>query len=206
MPEYTFDPRTARYRNVTTGRMVSEAVVRAGVDAVTDLASEKLAALAGQLLTNSVTLAEWETQSRQIIKDAHVAAGVAAKGGREMMAPADWLAIAREIKTEYGFLHGMATDIATGKQPSDGRLTARARQYGQAARGTHASMTGRERRNSGYRFERNVLSAGACTGCQAESARGLVAIGTLTPIGSRLPCRANCRCRLAYEMATESAA
>lgn len=201
MPEFRYDPRLLRYRDAATGRMVSEATVRAGVDAVTDVASDKLAALSGRLLANSVTLADWETQARQIIKDAHVAAGVAAKGGKEMMAPADWLAIAREIKTEYRYLHGMAEDIASGKQPLDGRLTARSRQYGQAARGTHAAMTGRERRNSGFRYERNVLSAGACNGCQAESARGLVPIGTLTPIGARLPCRANCRCRLAYEMA-----
>jgi hypothetical protein len=201
MPEFTYSPETLRYRNVATGRFVAESTVRAGVDAVADLTSEKMAALSGRLLSGGVTLAEWETQARQLIKDAHVATGIAAKGGKAMMAPADWLVIAREVKTEYRFLHGMAEDIASGKQPLDGRLTARSRQYGQAARGTHAAMTGRERRNSGFRFERNILSAGACSGCQAESARGLVPIGTLIPVGSRLPCRANCRCRLAYEMA-----
>jgi hypothetical protein len=190
MPEFTYSPETLRYRNVATGRFVAESTVRAGVDAVADLTSEKMAALSGRLLSGGVTLAEWETQARQLIK-----------GGKAMMAPADWLVIAREVKTEYRFLHGMAEDIASGKQPLDGRLTARSRQYGQAARGTHAAMTGRERRNSGFRFERNILSAGACSGCQAESARGLVPIGTLIPVGSRLPCRANCRCRLAYEMA-----
>lgn len=207
MPEvFRYDPRTLRYHDASTGRMVSEARVRAGVDAMADVSSDKLAAIADRLRSGGVTLAEWETQTRQIIKDAHVAAGVAAKGGREMMAPADWLVIAREVKTEYAFLHGMADDIASGKQPMDGRLTARAMQYGQASRATHAAMTGRERRNSGYRFERNVLSAGACSGCQAESARGLVPIGELIPVGSRLPCRVNCRCRISYEVGAEAAA
>jgi hypothetical protein len=183
---------------------VSAATVRTGVDATADVASDKLGILTDRLRTGGVTLADWEVQARQIIKDAHVATGIAAKGGKAMMAPADWLVIAREVKQEYGFLHGMAEDIASGKQPIDGRMTARARQYGQASRGTFEAMRTREHRNSGFTRERNIQSAGACDGCQVETARGLVPIGSLIPVGSRIPCRAHCRCSLAFER-TEAA-
>jgi hypothetical protein len=156
---YTFDPRIGRYRD-DGGRFVTERTIRDAVDNLADLSSERMAALAQRLQAGSLTLADFQTQMMTETKSAHLAAGIAAHGGREQMAPADYGVIGRRIRDEYAFARQFAEDIASGKQPLDGRLVNRARMYGQAARSTFEAVRRRDERNRGNDEERNVLHGG----------------------------------------------
>jgi hypothetical protein len=197
---YQFDPRVGRYRD-DAGHFVPERTVRDAVDNLADLSSERMAALTQRLQAGSLQLADWQQQAMMEIRNAHVAAAVVAHGGRLQMAPADWLVVAREVKTEYAYLRDFAGQIADGTQPLDGRLVARSGLYGQAARSTFEAVRRRDERNRGTDQERNVLHGGDhCSLCPDLSARGWVPIGSLPLIGSR-PCGPNDRCTLAFRVA-----
>jgi hypothetical protein len=197
MADFTWSAEAGRFRDAS-GRFVPEARVRAGVDALADMSSDRMADLAARLRAGTLPLADWQAQMMAEIKAAHVAAGLAAKGGRLHASQADYGALGRIVRDEYAHLRAWAGQIADGTAPIDGRLESRARLYGQAARGTFEAIHARERKQRGAKFERNVLGGSPCDGCRAESAKGWALIGTLAPIGSRRPCLVNCRCRLIY--------
>lgn len=197
---YTYDRQSGRYRD-SSGRYLSERTVRDAVDNLADLSSQRLASLAQRLQAGSLQLADFQTQMMAEIKSAHLAAGIAAHGGREQMAPADYGAIGRRIRDEYAFARQFAEDVASGKQPLDGRLVNRASMYGQSSRGTYEAVRRRDERNRGNDEERNVLHGGDhCSLCPDLSARGWVPIGSLPAIGSR-PCGPHDRCTLSFRVA-----
>jgi len=208
---FGFDPASQRFRDLSTGRFVSERAVRDGVDRVADLASARLGELTARFRTGEITAVQWQAEMMAQIKQAHISAALAAYGGRDAMTPARWGTVGQLIRREYAFARAFAADVLAGRQRQNGRMDARARLYGQSIRGTYENIRRREVAAAGLRFERNVLHAlESCAGCLAASAQGWVPLGTLPPVGSRT-CRGNCRCTLAYtnnpqaEIATEAA-
>jgi hypothetical protein len=201
MPDFTFDPKTSRYRDTASGKFITDRTVREGVDRVTDEASARLAALSGRLRSGDVTLATWQREAMATIKDAHLAAGIAAHGGTARMDAHTWGLIGRQIRDEYRYLRDFAQQIASGEQALTGVA-----QYGQAARGTFSAVLARDQLLRGATYERSILGAAEhCSDCVAQAARGWCPLGSLTPIGARA-CRSNCRCRLAYSIKREVAA
>lgn len=180
------------------GQFVSEQTVRLVIDDIADGASARMAALSQAMLDGNLSLAEWQAGMMRTIKLSQLATATIAHGGQAQMGFPEYGASGRAIRDQYDYLRGFAADIASGRQPLTGGLTARARQYGQAARVAFEREYGRDQMTRGYRFERNILGASEhCSLCPELSARGWVPIGSLPPIGSR-PCRAQDRCRLAY--------
>lgn len=202
----TFSESAGRYRDTRSGRFVSERSVRAVVDSIADGASDRMGRLAQELLDGSRSLGSFQAEMMREIKLSQLAAHTIARGGAAQMTPASYLAAARDIKEQYRYLRGMAADIASGRQPFNGSLVARARQYGQASRATFERTYGAGQQQRGFRFEANVLApAEHCSECRELTALGWVPIGTLPPIGRRL-CRSNDRCRIRYARTVEQAA
>ncbi len=186
------------------GRFVSETQVRRVIDAIADAASERMAQASARLLAGDMSLAAWQLEMQQVVKLAHVAAATIAHGGGEQMTFSRWGSAGNEIKAQYSWLRDFAAQVRSGEQKLNGSLTARARQYGQAARATLSKIVGEGQQRRGFRFEKNVLRSGeSCSGCRAESARGQVPIGTLVPVGSRHPCLRNCHCEIRYARTAE---
>jgi hypothetical protein len=204
MADIRWNEMAGRFVN-ERGQFVSDASVRAVVDAVADQASARLAASAQAMLDGTKSLASFQAEAMQIIKTSHVATATLAHGGAAQMTFATYGAAGRSIRDQYDFLRGMAQDIASGRQPLNGSLVARARQYGQAARVTFERAYGRDQQQRGYRFERSLLSvAEHCAQCVSEARKGWAPIGTLIPIGQRT-CRGQCRCSIRYSRALEVA-
>jgi hypothetical protein len=201
-PRFTYDPVLHRYRNGSTGRFVSAETVHGWVVDYSANLGKSLRDLTQQLRAGSVTLAEWQLTMAQSVKDAHIAAAIAAKGGRAQMTQADWGRVGQILRQEYGYLGRLADGIADGSIPLDGRVLARAEQYGKAARETYANIWRRETQRRGADEERNVrgkrdsCEAGSDRpGCIEETARGWVSIGSLSLPGART-CLGNCGCRI----------
>jgi hypothetical protein len=202
---YRWNDRAGRYIN-ERGVFVSERTVRAVVDGIADAASARIAQASERLLNGEMSLGAWQSELQNVIRLSHLATATIAAGGAEQMTFSRYGSVGNEIKSEYQFLRGFAEDIASGRQPMNGSLTARARQYGQASRSTFEEARRRDQIMRGYQFERNVLHAGeSCSECKAQTGRGLVPIGTLVPVGSRI-CRSNCRCSISYQRDAEAAA
>lgn len=194
------------YRDAA-GRAVSDARVRATVDAIADGAASKMAASAQALLDGNLSLAAFQADLMRTLKTAHIAVAVIGNGGAASMTSTDWLFSARAIKAQYTYATAFADQVADGSQPLDGTLRSRAAQYGHAARTHYESERARLMSRQPSMLERNVLHASeSCSGCRAESARGWVSAGTLVPIGSRSPCQSRCRCSISYARAVDVAA
>lgn len=190
------------------GRFVAESSVRATIDVIADGSSARMAQAAQAMLDGTMSLAEFQASLMHTSKLAHVATATIANGGAARMTPSDYLSSAREIKSQYRYAREFAAQIADGRQPLNGTVVSRARQYGQSARGHFEREYGRGQRARGFRFERNHLRSGeSCSGCRAESARGWVPTGSLVPVGHRVPCRVQCKCVVQYRRdAAEAAA
>jgi hypothetical protein len=190
----------------SAGRFVSQERVRAVIDSIADQASARMAAASERLMAGELSLASWQAEGQAIIKTSMLAASVLAHGGAEQMTFSHYGSTGRAIRDQYDYLRGFADDIASGRQPLNGGLTARAGQYGQAARVAYEREYGRDQQARGYQFERNVLHAAEhCAVCVSESGRGWVPIGSLIPIGGRI-CRSNDHCTIAYARTAEQAA
>lgn len=199
---YTWNEGAGRFVD-GRGRFVAESRVRAVVDDVADAASARMQTASEALLDGRMSLGAWQAEAQQVIKLSHSAAAVLAHGGAEAMTPSHWGAIGPVVRDQYQYLRDFAAQVADGRQPLNGSLMARARQYGQASRVTFETTYSRGQHQRGFRFERNVLgSAEHCRVCPDLTARGWVQIGSLPPIGSR-PCRAQDRCRIAYARTVE---
>jgi len=195
---FGYDRNSQRYRDLSTGRFVSERSVRDGVDRVADLTARRLGDLSARFRSGDLTASAWQSEMLAAIKEAHVASALAAYGGRDAMTPERWGFVGYQIRVQYQYARQFAADVMSGRQRQNGRMDARARMYGQAARSTYENIRRRESGTAGLRYERNVLHASeSCGGCLNASEQGWVPIGTLPPVGSRT-CRGNCRCTLAY--------
>lgn len=202
MPSFTWAPAASRYRDVR-GRFVPTERVRASLDTVLDGASERMRLLTRQVAAGELSVAEWQTRFMAEAKQAHVAAGVAMRGGTQQMSQADYGAIGQRVRGEYAYVRRFAADLAAGTM-TPAQAEARAELYGHAARMTGRAMEGRLARQRGAVEERRILAvADHCATCLSEAARGWQPIGTLRPIGDT-ECRSNDRCHLEYRTAPES--
>jgi hypothetical protein len=196
-PSFRFDDIVGRFRG-RSGRFIASSTIRGYLDRALDGHGKAISALTEQLRARAITLGQWERAMRTELKHIHLYSATLAKGGRFQLSQADFGRIGRELRDQYDFLRTFADAIASGKQPVDGRLVARAKLYAQSGRSTYHLTERAEMERRGWDLEENVLAASEhCAGCLAETARGKVSIGSLVPIGQRT-CRTNDRCRIRY--------
>jgi hypothetical protein len=201
----TFNDQAGRFVN-DSGQFVAESSVRRVVNGIADAASERLAQASLRLLDGELSLAAWQSEAMRTIKLSQVATATIAHGGAARMGPVQYGAAGREIRNQYDYLRTFAEQVASGEQPLNGSLTARARQYGQAARVTFSKAYDRDQRQRGFVAVKNVLGAAEhCQECRSLAAQGWMPLSAMPPIGSR-QCRANDRCRLIYTRSMEVAA
>ena len=198
---YAWQPNagsTGRYRDRATGRYVSELNVRGDLDKYIDAKNSHLDDLANQLRNREISLADWQLQMRNEIRNMHNAAAMVAKGGRDQMTNADWGRTGRELRTQYEYLDKWAADIASGKAPLDGRANVRAQLYGDASRSTYEQNRRATAATNRSQLERRILHAAeSCADCLQYAALGWQPIGTLPRIGQS-QCRTNCKCTFEY--------
>lgn len=198
-PQYVWDEASGRYKSATTKRYTKFSAVRDALDKTADASAANIRALADQLRAGQLSVGEWEGAMLREIKIMHTASAAAARGGWAQMSQADWGATGQLVRSQYGYLHNFAQEVASGKQPLNGRLNVRADLYTQAARGTFEDMRRRyEKNNNLMEEERRVLGAKeSCPDCIEYAGRGWSPIGSLPRIGQSV-CRTNCACRFEY--------
>lgn len=202
---FRWAPATNRYHDTATGRFVPAATVRAQVDTVVGDSAAHMRGLTEQLQAGKLTVAQWQTAMAASVKESHLSAAVAAKGGWAQMNQSDFGFVGSRIKDHYQKLGAFAEQIANGTQKLDGTALSRAELYGNAGRSTNREMERRMGRLSGDDEERRVLGpADHCPDCLDAAAQGWQPVGTLPQIGDSA-CGANCRCYFDMRTSTEAA-
>ena len=197
-PQFVWDAVSGRYRSVASGRFLSSSTAHGYVVDYSANVGKALRELTQQLRAGSLTVAEWQLSMAAEIKAAHLAAAMAAAGGKAQMTQALYGAVGQRLRLEYQFLGKLADGIANGTIPMDGRILARAEQYGRDARETYQRILAREMTKRGADEVRNIRhSSDSCPGCIDAEALGWVPLAQMSYPGTR-ECRANCLCSMEY--------
>lgn len=196
---YGWGSDTQRYRDLTTGRFVTPAEVRAEVDVVIQAQREAMPGLVQGLMNGKSTIGGWQEQMEQTIKSMQLANAAAARGGFANLTDADYARISQTIAEQYNYLQQFALQLETGAQPLDGRVLTRANMYMDSARGSYEQTRREGMREVGYDQERRVLGGiNNCDDCLAAAGEDWSDIGTLPEIGDS-QCGANCNCTFEYQ-------
>lgn len=199
---FIWDAVNARYRSAN-GRYVAAAAVDDAVDKYLDGKANKADELFALLRDGRINVADLQRIGARELAKAHVAAGMAAKGGKAQMAQADYGRIGGYVKGELGHWKELMQEIADGR-PLDGRVRQSLNNYFRAAANTYHRVQHLELQQRGYDQYKNVLNdmarhceSAARPSCPSVTARGYQPIGTLPERGQRA-CYWNCRCRWRY--------
>lgn len=199
MPDPGFRYNAKAYSYVDErGRFLSRREVRDVLDNALANNGKIVRDLTQQLREGRISLADWQTGMAREIKNVHLYSAAAARGGWAQMTQADYGRAGQRIATQYRFLRGFAEDIASGKQPLNGRALERAAMYSEAGRNTFHHVEREEMEVRGMTEERSILHANdSCEGCLEEEAAGWQPIGEGVPIGER-DCLTRCKCTTDY--------
>ncbi len=193
---FTWNPVAKRYI-APSGQFVGRDKVRGALDEALRKNGLRVRELSNELRSGSISLDTWAAEMRAAVKDANLFSAAAARGGWAQLTPADLGRVGAAVQKQYAYLDRFVGEIDAGAVRLDGAFLHRAVSYTQSGRPLYEQIVTDAAIAGGYTEERNVLGiADHCTGlgsCVGESARGVVAIGALIPIGSR-NCRGNCRC------------
>jgi hypothetical protein len=199
---FVWDKRTLRYRNSVTGRLVKIRDIRRVLVEVADAAQRRIVTLARQLGAGELGVPQWQAATEAAVKELHLAATAAGKGGFASMTQRDYGLAGARLRFHYERLDVFARMVEDGRL-SSGAIVARAQLYAAAGLGVYENSR-REAARGVMTQERRILGAAEhCGVCVEEDAKGWVEIGTLRRIGDS-PCKANCKCRFAFRTEQEN--
>lgn len=199
-PQWTYDAARGRYR--VRGRFASSQQVLALVDTYLATKRESVAADIFALLREGrITVKDAQLTGERQLAKSHLAAAMAAKGGRAQMSQADYGRVGARVKGELGHWRDRMKDVASGRA-LDGPLKASFRAFFAAPANTFLDFDEAEAGKRGFDEEANVLNDGAhhCQprggfpSCREITEHGWYKAGTMPRRGARA-CRWNCQCR-----------
>lgn len=195
---FRWDPSIARYRDNSTGRLVSERAVFRAADGFREFTKENIAGHTRRFLDGQIDVATWQERVAREVKDAHIVSHMAGRGGRNTMTMSDWGKVGSRLRFEYQQLDAFAQEIKAGTL-SAAQIQARATLYGNGAHKAFYDGKTRAGIEAGFTEERRRTTPGeVCADCVGYEAQGWVPIGSLPEPGEGSVCRANCRCRKEY--------
>lgn len=201
--KYIWNAGLQRY-TYSNGRVVPVATLHDLIERIEINAGPKMRRASMKLIKGTIDVVQWENLMRQAIKDSHVLAGVAARGGWQQMSFADWGYTGSLVKKQYRYLDRFADDIISGRQALDGRLLVRADAFAKTAYHDFEDMRRRIAQQSGlFNEERRILGGSdPCVDCDSYHAEGWRPIGTMPTIGES-KCVFNCRCHFEFRFNPE---
>lgn len=194
---FDFDKSQGFYKD-GRGRKIPASRIHLEINKTVNKLERELRTIAKKLNTGKINLAEWQIQTAEKLKTAHILAAAIGKGGRREMKPSDWGKVGALIREQYKYLNNFAREIERGKL-SPNRLEFRAASYSKAVRETFYKQEIEIRKSAGFLFCRRILHAlESCPECSSWAAKGFVPIDEQPAVGG-LVCKNFCRCSLEYQ-------
>lgn len=200
-PKFKWNQKANRYVD-HRGRFVKWSTISNEIDLLNVKLSNDARKLAISYKDGDISLQDFRTQLMQQVKITHISSAVLASGGWDNMRPSDYGRAGQIIRTEYGLVNNLISQIESGEQKLDGSFIRRVGQYGQQSNPTYYKFHDTHFNNNGFDLEASLLNpADHCSQCVSEARKGYVKIGTLIPIGNRI-CRSGCKCSKTYKNST----
>lgn len=162
------------------------------------LTSMRTRALGLSVIEGNITTGQFIVGMSELIETGNISAGMIWAESSTLTFNQQAAVVGR-INGQLSFLENFEQQIRDGTNKVN--VAARAQQYGQAVRPTYYEVSVSDIEDQGFDLEENLLNpADHCEGsgsCVGETARGLVPIGDLIPIGNRI-CLSNCQCNKRY--------
>lgn len=206
LDDIVYDRRVKRFR-YTEGTFVSQPVVKYKLEKFLAQKQRELVDYSQQLFrdTGNVTL---QRHIAQTLKEIHIAGGALGAGGPDKLYANDYLAIARNLKNQYGLtdnnpkeygLKFLYRDIETG-YTGEKRLTERLIMYSKSYKHSLYTIEREKKFQDGNIFARRVLGFGEnCKDCINYSGFGWLGINDIILPTQKCTCYTNCNCTLQYK-------
>lgn len=196
--DWSFDPRTGRYRG-KNGRFLSRDGVMRIITTRIEALQVEARELSERLIGDEITLGQWQREFADLIKLINVQSFILGAGGTDRLVPADYLEVGRLLKEEYGYLYEFGRQLARG-EVSLAQFQARVDMYIRKGRGSYWLGMNLSMKKAGFKFMQRFLSPMAehCPECPEYAAKGKVEIGKLPLPTQKCTCRSNCQCSVVY--------
>lgn len=187
-----WDSQTGRYRD-QQGRFVARTIVTDARNQIVDDTQQRLRRITEQYNDGKISLADWQTQFKDIIKAGHTLAAGIAMGGKNNMTAQDWGRVGQILRIQYEALNRFALQI----EQKGGRISlGRVDHYAASIRSTF--LNAERLRKPQFALGRWIRTKReSCEDCRAQASRGVQLVSTFPPIGS-LRCRHHCGCYISY--------
>lgn len=208
-PRFVYNASVGRYRDVATGRFISEQVVIDTMQARIDDGFERMDNFLSAMLAedSDVSLADWQRAMAIELRNMHYQMTLIGAGGIQNVTQADYGRLGQTLRAEYGYLQNFANEIADGNL-SEGQIRVRMQMYADkiwnsfwVAKTTHMKDDAKathESRELDPNAEHCTTDNGK-EGCIELAAKGIQPIGTLpNPADGSTPCLSRDKCRKVY--------
>lgn len=195
-----YDPRLGRFKDLSTGKMVSRANILKLVDEEAARLATRMQGHARLLAQSKIDLPEWQRRSAEDLKLSSIRSTLLGSGGKTRTTSAQYGATGRLLREQYQFLDGFARDLADGKL-SKAQAIARAASYGPSTKTAfHAAEKIAKRRENFIEAIRDLDPAAKhCSSCLRYSTNGLwIPIEQVIMPGVNCECFHYCRCRVRF--------
>lgn len=192
-----FNKLYGKYKS--NGKFIPPATIEKSEKTITASTNHRIDILNDDLIANRISLQKWEREFAKELKTLHIKKALISRGGKNIATPEDWLSIGRDLKTEYKYLHQMATEVKNGTV-SPAQLKARTKLYTERSRLAGETMKQANAKESDLVYMMRKLGATDrnCQECLSYASAGLKRIGELPLPTVACSCRANCKCSVQY--------
>lgn len=198
---YTFDPKSDRWRNDSTGKYVSRDRALAFVEQSIGAGKESVARLAQAQADGDLSARQWLTAMREEIKGETIRQYMLGKGGRGSMEAADWGRVGGLLSEQYKYLDNFYDQVAAG-EVSAAEMARRAQMYIGSAREAYERGHFEAMRSRRSQVKWNLgQTEQHCSGCTDLAAQDWMELEELPtyPCAGDTECLTNCDCYLTYQ-------
>lgn len=198
MATYKWESSVRRYRDRTTGRFLSRKAVSDLTTLRISQVTQDLHKLGDSLLSNEITLKQWQEQFANQLKILHTQQFLLGVGGDSQIVDDDFKTISDKLINQYEYLQNFATDLTLGKV-SPAQFKNRTRMYATASKISFFAGEIAAARNSGFNAASRVLADSEhCQDCINYAALGAVKLEDVILPKTFCKCRVQCLCNLVF--------
>lgn len=203
MTTYKWESSVRRYRDRSTGRFLSRKAVADLTTLRISQVTQDLHKLGDSLLSQEITLKQWQEQFANQLKILHTQQFLLGVGGDSQIVDDDFKTISDTLTGQYNYLQNFATDLTKGKV-SQAQFRNRIGMYAKASKVSFFAGEVAAARNSGFNAVSRVLADSEhCQDCINYAALGVVRLEDVILPQTKCACMVNCLCSLLFSKITE---